>query len=35
MDVTCMHGMGWWHMIVDFWWAIAIFLSTPWFWLKR
>jgi hypothetical protein len=24
MDVSCAHGLGWWHLILDFWWIVIL-----------
>jgi hypothetical protein len=35
MELSCMHGLGFFHLVFDFWWAILIFLSTPLYWFKK
>ena len=33
--LTCPHGFGLAHLVLDLWWVVAIVVSTPWYYIRR
>lgn len=33
-SLTCPHGHGFWHLIMDLWWVFAFIAMSPVYWFK-